>query len=309
MAGIDYLAETLTLEFKMGLWSDDALRKWLTDEQFHRLKHGLETDTLAAEIRRDDALLWRKLNCYAIAINRTGDHGYFGGGKDGVDAAKEMGRRWNEYLRKLMNCIAAGLGGEDFDVSSTQAGMFTPRMPVAPSLAGDVAPLPQVHVGFTGHRTGGASESAVSQQIQTHIKAQQFAGRDVTFHHGGGRGSDLAAAEGALRAGAKVQTHLAFPFDVQTKGWNATDKARLQSILRASTRVTVDRQSYNVRGYHSRNQRIVDRSTYVIANYDGRSGGGTKNTIALAKRMGKAVFNSATFKELTGKLAAAKIGG
>ena len=153
------------------------------------------------------------------------------------------------------------------------------------------------HIGFTGHRESKNNKNLYKRMTNIFEAAKKKKG-GVEFHHGGAQGADLISAEAAIDSHVEIHTHLPFPFDVTTQGWNQTDKDRLQRIIIHSKEVTVERLTYDVRGYFERNQRIIDQSKIMTTNWDERVGGGTYDTVKKAKQQGKIVIQSETYTEV-----------
>ena len=109
------------------------------------------------------------------------------------------------------------------------------------------------------------------------------------FICGGAQGVDTFAAEiilSFLAAYPDIYLEIAVPYVEQAQHWRQEDQLRYHRILEASQRITYVQIAKTNRAMQHRNQYIVDHADQMIAVYDGTPGG-TKNTIAYAKKMNK----------------------
>lgn len=138
---------------------------------------------------------------------------------------------------------------------------------------------------FTGHRPYklGISEVKTKKLLKQAIR-QAIADGYVTFITGMAMGIDMWAAEIVLEERNKNdEIHLicAVPHPDFEKHWSTDEQNRYKNILeRADVIRTISEHAYKA-CYQKRNQWMVDRSSLVIAAYNGESGG-TKNTIDYA---------------------------
>lgn len=158
---------------------------------------------------------------------------------------------------------------------------------------------------FTGHRPGqlpvGGEESAPEMQALIRSLEREIS-RAVetgvtTFYAGGAAGFDTLAAEAVLRQKAinpALRLCLALPGETPPLQWSARQKQRYDAILSAADEIYVapaDAAFPNAR-YHLRNRYMVDHANLVIA-YLAANSGGTRSTVAYAKKKGLPVVNLA----------------
>ena len=101
-------------------------------------------------------------------------------------------------------------------------------------------------------------------------------------------GADLYFAEAVLTLRERrpdVTLEAAIPFAGQSRWWSEEQKQRYERLLAACDTQTVLRESYTRWCMHERNRYMVDRSAYLLALYNGTSGG-TRYTVDYAKRRG-----------------------
>ena len=140
---------------------------------------------------------------------------------------------------------------------------------------------------FTGHRPEKlqSDEETVRRAIRRSI---DIAIKDgfVTFISGMARGVDIWAAELVLeRRVFDVSLHLicALPYLGFEQTWSKDWQVRYRTILRQADLVKAINPSFSRVVFQRRNEWMVDHSNRLIAVYNGSSGG-TRNTIAYAKR-------------------------
>lgn len=148
---------------------------------------------------------------------------------------------------------------------------------------------------FTGHRLHklpwGANEQHdqclwLRQQLSRAIA--QAAQQGIThFISGMAQGVDLWAAEAvlALKPHHAITLEAALPFAQQSHGWHAALRQRHEAVLLQCDRVTIVSPAYHPGCFDARNRYMVAHSGQIIAVYGG-GGGGTRQTLALAKREG-----------------------
>lgn len=104
-----------------------------------------------------------------------------------------------------------------------------------------------------------------------------------------GRGADFYFAEAVL---ALRQLHsdtvleAARPCETQANSWPEADRRRYQAILDQCDLETLVQHHYDRGCMMRRNRYMVDRSSRIIAVYDGVPKGGTAQTLAYAMRQG-----------------------
>ncbi len=113
-----------------------------------------------------------------------------------------------------------------------------------------------------------------------------------TFLSGMALGVDTYAAEAVL-ALSKVlpgmELVLAIPFPAYALTLPRMHRARYETIVLGSARCAVCSEKSGSAAMQQRNRFMVENSSLVIAVYDGKAGG-TRNTVALAKDMGRDVW-------------------
>ena len=105
-------------------------------------------------------------------------------------------------------------------------------------------------------------------------------------------GCDMYFAEAVLalrELHADVCLEAVIPFGDQPGRWNEKQRRRYNSLIDRADRVTVLQTVYTGDCMMRRNRWMVDRSSVLLACYDGRPGG-TMNTILYAERSGLRVL-------------------
>lgn len=139
---------------------------------------------------------------------------------------------------------------------------------------------------FTGHRPEklNMSETEVIAWLEAEIR-KAIADGFVTFISGMARGVDIWAAEIVLRLrdeGQPIHLICASPFVGFENSWQEDWKRRYTEVLRKADIVKFVCKSYSRACFQIRNEWMVDRSSRVVAVYNGEPGG-TKNTLAYAE--------------------------
>ena len=142
---------------------------------------------------------------------------------------------------------------------------------------------------FTGHRPNklNASEDEVKMALADAIDLAFAAGKR-TFISGLCWGVDIWAAEIVLQRRERDSSiHLigAVPHPDFEKRWSAHWQERYQRIVQEADLVRTIAPSFSMGSYQARNEWMVDRSSLVIAVFNGEHGG-TKNTIDYAVSQG-----------------------
>ena len=105
-------------------------------------------------------------------------------------------------------------------------------------------------------------------------------------------GCDMYFAEAVLALREDhpdVRLEAVIPFGDQPGRWNEKQRRRYNSLIDRADRVTVLQTVYTSDCMMRRNRWMVDRSSILLACYDGRPGG-TMNTILYAERSGLRVI-------------------
>jgi hypothetical protein len=105
----------------------------------------------------------------------------------------------------------------------------------------------------------------------------------VSFLVGGQRGVDIWAMQAGVNYG--IPFGVILPFDVSefTRDWSGADRLSLTSLLGRAEALEI------AGGYTQRNRALVSRAQLLIAVWTGTRGGGTSETIDLAREAGTPV--------------------
>lgn len=139
---------------------------------------------------------------------------------------------------------------------------------------------------FTGHREAKLIRASdlICDDLELAIK-QAIEDGYTTFITGMAYGVDIWAGEKVVDLQKKNRSlHLiaAVPFDSFEDRWGFRWKNRYRNLLKKADDVHYICDGYAAYAYQKRNEWMVDRSSRVIAVYNGGSGG-TRNTINYAK--------------------------
>lgn len=140
---------------------------------------------------------------------------------------------------------------------------------------------------FTGHRSEklNISEFEVKKLLEKAID-EAIENGFTTFISGGCRGVDLWAAEIVIekkKINPNIKLIMALPHPDFEKRWGIDDRLLYDYALKNADYVKMVSDHYFNGCYQIRNQYMVDRSSLVIAVYNGTSGG-TRNTILYAEQ-------------------------
>ncbi len=139
---------------------------------------------------------------------------------------------------------------------------------------------------FTGHRPEklNISEKEAKEILEMAINTAIKYGFRF-FVSGMARGTDLWAAETVLEFKKKnnqVKLVCALPHPDFEKRWSKENQERYNAVLQSADKVVTVCEAFSMGAYMKRNKWMVDRSSLVLAFYNGTPGG-TKNTIDYAK--------------------------
>lgn len=139
---------------------------------------------------------------------------------------------------------------------------------------------------FTGHRPNKLkrSESEIKASLARAIEDALTAGKR-TFITGMAMGTDIYAGELILQyreADPSIHLICALPHPDFEKRWSAHWQQRYNAILQRADLIKVICPLFSMASYQLRNEWMVDRSSLVIAVFNGECGG-TKNTINYAE--------------------------
>lgn len=151
-------------------------------------------------------------------------------------------------------------------------------------------------VSFTGHRSfkmdGGGlflqSWDDIAVRLDDVLRGLVAEGY-TDFLCGMAEGFDLVAGEAVVEL-RKEFPHLhltaVLPFPEQSRGFDASVKARYDALLAAADEITTLRPHYTVECFHARNDFLVDHCSVLVCYYNG-SLGGTRYTVrrALQKQL------------------------
>lgn len=153
-------------------------------------------------------------------------------------------------------------------------------------------------IAFTGHRlsklpfTDESDPRCAELQRKLFCEAQKHLQPDQTvFLSGMANGVDLWAAEAVVLLKNAFPLHdiqlwAVVPYRRQMASWPKALQDRYQEILSQADKVILISEEYTPACLHQRNQRLVDEADHLIAVYDGKQAGGTKETIDYARKKG-----------------------
>ena len=138
---------------------------------------------------------------------------------------------------------------------------------------------------FTGHRPEKLhqSERVIIKQLQSEIKEAVGKGY-TTFITGMAKGVDIWAAEIVIklrRKDPRIKLICALPYPDFGQHWKDGWSERFNDIMSQADFVKVVCNEFSYNSYQLRNKWMVDHSSYLIAVFNGESGG-TKNTLDYA---------------------------
>ena len=150
---------------------------------------------------------------------------------------------------------------------------------------------------FTGHRPDklpwGTDETAENcLMLKREIEQALARAYDEGFRHficGMARGADLYFAEAVLALRGRypdITVEAARPCETQADAWPEEERRRYGDILDRCNFETLVQHTYDRGCMMRRNRYMVDRSSRIIAVYDGVPKGGTAQTLAYAVRRG-----------------------
>lgn len=148
-------------------------------------------------------------------------------------------------------------------------------------------------ISWTGHQPAYFADPAAAEAVVNARAAALLAAQAGTlvFHCGGQRGVDTWAARAALRLGLPLRLVLPLPLATFAADWAPADRAVLEQTCAAATSVTVcapadgDAEA----AYRARNRLLAERCGLLIAVWTGLGGGGTAETIELARGLGRQI--------------------
>jgi uncharacterized phage-like protein YoqJ len=131
--------------------------------------------------------------------------------------------------------------------------------------------------------------------LKQELEARLSAAYELGYRHflcGMAIGCDMYFAEAVLKLREDhpdVTLEAAIPFGDQPGRWGQAQRRRYNTLIDQADKVTVLQYGYTPDCMMRRNRYMVDRSSLLLACYDGRPGG-TMNTILYAEREGVKVI-------------------
>ena len=155
---------------------------------------------------------------------------------------------------------------------------------------------PSVSCCFTGHRPSKLPWGSNEDDPRCFDLKQELAARLEGIYEAGYRhficgmaaGCDLYFAEAVLalrREHPEVTLEAAIPCAGQADSWPRAVRERQEALVADCDEVTLLQRDYSPGCMQRRNRYMVERSSLLLAVYDGMPGG-TMNTILLARRSG-----------------------
>ena len=151
-------------------------------------------------------------------------------------------------------------------------------------------------VSFTGYRPsklpffGEDDPMCIALKSKLREKISLFAQRGATdFYSGMALGVDMWCAEIVLelkKIYPEITLTAVIPCREQTAKWSNSDRQRYEGILDRCDKTICISPQYTKDCMHRRNRALVDMCDFLLAVYDGQSGG-TKYTVDYAKKCGK----------------------
>lgn len=142
---------------------------------------------------------------------------------------------------------------------------------------------------FTGHRPEklAMTETQVCCLLDEAIR-QAVTDGFTTFITGMAKGVDLWAAEIVLRlrkSDSRIKLVCALPHEGFGQHWKGGWTEKFNRVLREADLIRLVQKEFSYSSYQRRNEWMVDRSSRIIAVYNGAPGG-TKNTLDYAAKAG-----------------------
>ena len=151
---------------------------------------------------------------------------------------------------------------------------------------------------FTGHRPAELFSENDEETIIDRVKKAVFDAVDdgyTDFLCGGCIGGDFIFADAIIMARAvftdrELRLHMCLPCRNQAEKWDRCDRDRYSGYLQVADSIVCLNDKYSSGCMQQRNRYMVDRSSLLIAAYNG-SHGGTEYTYRYAKRAGLRTVN------------------
>lgn len=146
---------------------------------------------------------------------------------------------------------------------------------------------------FTGHRALKPEHSALVKQRLTRAVEYVYSRGCRVFYCGGALGFDTLAAREVIRFATlhpDVSLRLVLPCVNQDERWNERQREAYYYVLRNAESVEYVSEEYTKDCMRRRNMRLAELGDVIIA-YLYRDGSGSSQTVRMAKRLKKEVFN------------------
>ena len=149
-------------------------------------------------------------------------------------------------------------------------------------------------VCFSGHRiVPFAKQNEIMRLLRNEITKSYNEGYRC-FYCGMAIGFDLLAAKATFSLKSElpqIKIIAVLPFREQNEKWNEKNKQEYETILKKVDDVIIVSDHYHQRCFLQRNDYMVQRSSRLIALYDGKFKGGTFYTYRKAKSLGLKIIN------------------
>lgn len=150
---------------------------------------------------------------------------------------------------------------------------------------------------FTGHRTerlpwGDDENDPRCLDLKERLDAALVRAYDQGYRHfvcGMARGADLYFCRAVLalrQSRPDLTLEAAIPFQGQADRWPEQDRRQWETLLSQCDFETVVQHHYSAGCLSRRNRYMVDKSSLLLAVYDGQPSGGTLYTLLYAQRSG-----------------------
>ncbi len=146
---------------------------------------------------------------------------------------------------------------------------------------------------FTGHRNIAVAHKAAVSELLSRAIVYAYNEGCRTFLSGGAIGFDTLAAREVVRfriSHPDVRLSLVLPCINQDERWSARDRDAYGYLLGAADEVSYVADVYTPDCMKRRNLALAESADIIIA-YAGRSASGAGQTVRMAEKLGKRVYN------------------
>lgn len=146
---------------------------------------------------------------------------------------------------------------------------------------------------FTGHRKIEEKHIGKIDELLLRAIAYAYGEGCRKFYVGGALGFDTIAAKQVIffrMSHPDAELHVIVPCKNQCEGWSPSQISMYEYTLSSADHVEYLFENYRDGCMRARNQRLVDLSDIIIA-YVARDHSGAAQTVRMAKRSGKTVYN------------------